>query len=57
MINIDNRCFWCGKPMVLVPQTVSEVENMATIEHLIPKQYGGGDYERNLRLVHKCCNI
>jgi len=42
--------------MILEPQNEAEIEEMATIEHIIPLVLGGEDFERNLRLVHKKCN-
>lgn len=48
-------CHWCDKRMILNPEP-DEVEEMATIEHLIPKSEGGTDEESNLRLCHKKCN-
>ena len=48
-------CHWCDERMILKPEP-DEVEDMATIEHLIPISKGGPDKEWNLRLSHKRCN-
>lgn len=48
-------CFHCGNRMILNPEP-EEVEDMATIEHLIQPLLGGSDFPDNLRLVHKKCN-
>ncbi len=48
-------CYHCGDRMILCPEP-DEVEDMATIEHLIPPRLGGSDFPDNFRLVHKRCN-
>lgn len=48
-------CHWCNGLMVLEPEP-GELEDMATIEHLVPRSSGGTDNESNLRLCHKRCN-
>ncbi len=48
-------CHWCDKRMILSPEP-DELEEMATIEHLLPQSKGGTDAEWNLKLVHKKCN-
>jgi 5-methylcytosine-specific restriction endonuclease McrA len=40
-----NECFFCGKPM-----------EDPTIEHLICRQFGGGNNLANLALAHRACN-
>ena len=48
-------CFWCGEGMLLFCDN-EMVEEIATIEHLVPIRDGGPDNNANLRLVHKRCN-
>ena len=57
-MEINAGCYWCGRGMILVPAhgDKRQIENMATIEHLVPRSQGGGDDPGNLALAHKKCN-
>lgn len=51
---LNNRfCFHCSGEMELRP---TNRENLATLEHLVPRSAGGNSGLVNLRLVHKRCN-
>jgi 5-methylcytosine-specific restriction endonuclease McrA len=43
-------CYLCLQP-------VTDYENEATLDHVIPRSRGGGNTMENLRLAHKVCNI
>tara|TARA_Y100000310_G_scaffold187775_1_gene187793 strand:- start:205 stop:381 length:177 start_codon:yes stop_codon:yes gene_type:complete len=55
---INAGCHWCGRGMVLKPEpgNAQQAEEMATIEHLIPRSQDGSDDPGNLALAHKRCN-
>lgn len=48
-------CFHCGLKMSL--RHSNNRENLATLEHIIPRRDGGDDEMDNLALVHKRCNV
>jgi 5-methylcytosine-specific restriction endonuclease McrA len=52
---LNPNCIWCGQRMELRPK-VNDIENAATIEHLVPSSQGGSNELYNLRLAHKRCN-
>ena len=46
-INQDRKCFYCPKELLL---------REATIDHLIPKRFGGTDHKSNLVVACLPCN-
>lgn len=48
-------CYWCGEWMLVFCEHAT-LEDLATIEHVIPKRCGGTDKNDNLELAHKRCN-
>lgn len=51
------HCHWCGERMVLQPKPdTPEVEEMATLEHLVARSAGGSNDPVNIVLAHKRCN-
>ena len=50
------RCF-CPEGRDIDPKLFGKNENWApSVDHLIPKVYGGADDERNFRAAHRYCN-
>lgn len=50
-------CHWCGEPMSFIDKPISyDPEDLATIEHLTPRERGGTHDLSNLRLTHRRCN-
>ncbi len=50
------RCFWCGEWMLPISMTKNEHPSGVSIEHLLPKRFGGKNNRGNLVAVHKGCN-
>lgn len=57
-----NKCIWCGSVLVkqniykkLSGQDKAKVR-MATVDHILPKSYGGTDHINNLRPSCSDCN-
>lgn len=48
-------CFWCGELMHNDCDRKSDAD-FASIEHVIPRSWGGKNSRANLRLAHKRCN-
>ena len=44
-----NRCLWCGADFT--------EEAPATLDHILPRSYGGTNDPANLRLLHPPCNV
>lgn len=53
LLRENPHCFWCGKEL---PKYSKTKDGMATLEHIIPKKIGGGDFIRNIRLSCFGCN-
>lgn len=47
-------CFWCGD--VMHNDRANQDDNFASIEHIIPRSWGGKNSRSNLALAHKKCN-
>ncbi len=47
------KCCYCGKPMT----QQRGLPDSATIEHVIPKSFGGELERRNTKLAHFKCNV
>lgn len=45
-------CWWCGGGLDLG----CNLDTLATLEHLVPRNKGGSDDISNLRLAHHGCN-
>jgi hypothetical protein len=52
------KCCWCKKPMLFptMGEPVSNVEEMATIEHYFSKKENNPGYLFLMKLCHKKCN-
>lgn len=50
-----NLCFWCREPMHMDYERKHDAD-FASIEHVIPRSWGGKNSRENLALAHNRCN-